>query len=158
MSSHPKNSARFIALAALVVIGGGAIAYALTGKKTEVTQESAVTTSSSTTSTTDTANSSSSTYKDGTYTATGSYLSPGGTEQIGVTVTLKNNVVTDVSVTPKPVSEEGAQFQNIFSGNFKQYVIGKDIASIHLTTVSGSSLTPQGFNDALTKIEAEAKA
>ncbi len=165
--SHSKNPARFIALAALVVIGGGAIAYALTGKKTEVIPEPApvtstagtATTTASTTDTTAVVTSSlASTYKNGTYSATGSYLSPGGTEQLGVTVTLKDDVIVSASVTPKPVSEQGTQFQGIFSKNFKQYVIGKDISSIHLTTVSGSSLTPQGFNDALTKIEAQAKA
>ncbi len=162
-----KTPVRVIAIAAVVLIGGGAIAYALMGKKTEVTQNPSPVTSQ-TTGTQDTSGTpasqasapatSASTYKDGTYSATGSYMSPGGNEQIGVTVTLKNDVITSASVTPKPVSEDGARFQDIFASNFKQYVIGKDISSVKLTTVSGSSLTPGGFNDALAQIEAKAKS
>jgi hypothetical protein len=56
------------------------------------------------------------------------------------------------------VSQEGQQYQTTFQNNFKALVVGKDIASVHLTEVSGSSLTPVGFDDALTMIEAQAKA
>lgn len=163
--SHSNKSARLLALAAILIIGGGAAAYALTGKKTEISTDT--TNSSSTSTTTDSTASSTpavadttsaSTYKDGTYTATGSYLSPGGTEKIGVTVTLKDDVITDARVKPEPVSDEGVHFQQIFSDNFKQYVIGKDITSLSLSHVSGSSLTPQGFNDAIMQIKAQAKS
>jgi hypothetical protein len=47
----------------------------------------------------------------------------------------------------------------MFAGaDYKQYVVGKKIDEVQLTKVSGSSLTPQGFNDALAKIKAEAKS
>src|ERR1700722_17691610 len=39
------------------------------------------------------------TYKNGTYSATGSYDSPGGTESITVSVTVQNGVVTATSAT-----------------------------------------------------------
>lgn len=95
-------------------------------------------------------------YKDGTYTATGSYMSPGGSDQIAVTVTLKNDIITDASVTPKPGDNTSARYENIFATNYKQYVVGKDITTLKLTKVSGSSLTSAGFNAAIKQIEAQA--
>jgi uncharacterized protein with FMN-binding domain len=99
-----------------------------------------------------------STYKDGTYTATGSYMSPGGPDKIGVTVTLANNIVTDVSVTPEPGDHTSSHYQGIFAANYKQYVVGQNIATLHLTKVSGSSLTPKGFDDAIAQIKTQAQA
>lgn len=97
-------------------------------------------------------------YKNGTYSATGSYMSPGGEDQISVTLTLKNDTITDVSVTPAAGDRTSERYQNRFISGYKQYVIGKNIADVQLTAVSGSSLTPIGFNDALAQIKAQAKA
>jgi hypothetical protein len=99
-----------------------------------------------------------STYKDGTYTATGDYFSPGGAEQLKVTVTLKNDIITDSSVQSLAFRPNSVNFQGIFVANYKPLVIGKDIDQVQLTKVSGSSLAPKGFNDALAKIKIEAKA
>lgn len=96
-------------------------------------------------------------YKDGTYSATGSYKSPAGPEQIGVTLTLKNNIVTDATVTPEATAKRSVMMQNDFAANYKPLVVGKNINDINLTKVSGSSLTPAGFNDALANIESQAK-
>ena len=174
MKTNNTFITRVVAILVVVVIGGGALIYSLT-KKTSP-PETASSAPASTASTTAAATSSdatahatattavaastsgTSTYKNGTYSATGSYLSPGGNESIGVTVTLTNDVVTSARVTPEPVSAEGKQYQAIFEQNFTPYVVGKNISDIKLTHVSGSSLTPTGFNDALSKIEAEAKA
>jgi uncharacterized protein with FMN-binding domain len=43
-------------------------------------------------------------YKDGTYTAVGTYRSPAGAEEMGVTLTLKDNTITDVVIEPKDMS------------------------------------------------------
>ena len=106
----------------------------------------------------DTTKKSASVYKDGTYSATGSYMSPGGQDQIAVTLTLKNDIITDVSVTPEAGDRTSSRYQNKFVSGYKQYVLGKNIADVYLTTVSGSSLTPQGFNDALAQIKTQAQA
>ena len=100
----------------------------------------------------------SSIYKDGTYSATGSYMSPGGVDQLGVSLTLSNDVITDVSVTPEAQDNTSLRYENIFAANYKQYVVGKDISTVYFNKVSGSSLTPTGFNNALSQIEAQAKA
>ncbi len=97
-------------------------------------------------------------YKNGTYTSEGGYTSPGGSEQIKVTLTLKDDVVTDATVVPEATRPQSVHYQAIFVANYKQFVVGKNIADIKLDRVSGSSLTPEGFNDALTKIELQAKA
>lgn len=96
-------------------------------------------------------------YKDGAYTATGNYSSPAGPEDIGVSLTLKNDTVTDATVVQRATNFKSIKMQQAFIGGFKQYVIGKKIDTINLDVVSGSSLTPMGFNDALAKIKASAK-
>lgn len=97
-------------------------------------------------------------YKDGTYTIEGDYLSPGGEEQIGVTVTLKGDVIEDVTVEPKATRPTSVKFQGVFSENYRPLVLGKNIDEVELDVVSGSSLTPKGFNDAIEKIKMQAKA
>ncbi|MEI6022809.1 MAG: hypothetical protein WCQ32_03135 [bacterium] len=100
----------------------------------------------------------SSTYKNGSYSATGSYMSPGGEDQIAVTLTIANDIVTAASVTPEAGDHTSARYQEKFISGYQGYVVGKNIASIYLTKVSGASLTPKGFNDALNQIKAQAKA
>ena len=106
----------------------------------------------------DTPKKSVSVYKDGTYSATGSYMSPGGPDQVKVTVALTNDIITSILFTPEPGDNNSAKYQNIFATNYKQYVIGKNIADVYLTKVSGSSLTSKGFNDALAQIKSQAQA
>jgi len=97
-------------------------------------------------------------YKDGTYTATGSYDSPAGIESVNVSVTLSDDIVVSSSVTPLAEDGRSMGYQEMFIDAYKQYVVGKSLDSIHLDVVSGSSLTPKGFNDALITIKSEALA
>lgn len=99
-----------------------------------------------------------SSYKDGNYSATGSYNSPGGTNTVTVSLTLKGGIVTDSTVTGSATRGDSSEYQAMFIDNYKSQVTGRSIDSLSLTKVSGSSLTPQGFNDAVEKIKAEAKA
>ena len=96
------------------------------------------------------------TYKDGSYTATGSYQSPGGQEEIDITVTLKDGVITDTSANGKPSGATATEYQGKFISGYKDQVVGKAIDSVSLDRVSGSSLTPKGFNDAIEQIKQEA--
>lgn len=97
-------------------------------------------------------------YKDGTYSADGTYLTPDNEEKIGVTITLKDNLVTSAEVEEKGILATSKNFQEDFIANFKPMVIGKNINEIKLNKISGSSLTPKGFNDAINKIKEQAKA
>ena len=95
-------------------------------------------------------------YKDGTYTADGTYQSPTMTEKITVSVTLKNGVITDTSAKNDAPDKVGKKFQDQFISGYKQQVVGKKIGDVQLSRVSGSSLTPAGFNDALDQIKTQA--
>lgn len=97
------------------------------------------------------------TYKNGTYTATASYDSPAGKESIGVSITLVNDIIADATVTPMAKDKTSDRYQDMFVSGYKTYVIGKDISTLQLGAVSGSSLTPVGFNNALTQIKAQAR-
>jgi uncharacterized protein with FMN-binding domain len=97
-------------------------------------------------------------YKDGTYSATGNYRSPAGAEMVDVTLTLKSGIVTDATFTGEAKGGRSQQMQSAFASGFKEDVVGKSIDSISLSVVNGSSLTPQGFMDAVQKIETEAAA
>lgn len=96
-------------------------------------------------------------YKDGSYSADGTYMIHSGTEAIGVMIKLKNDIIIDSAVTEKPTDPISKQYQDIFAANYKQYVIGKSISSVKLDRVSTSSLTPMGFNNALEMIKTKAK-
>ena len=85
-------------------------------------------------------------------------MSPGGEDHIAVTLTIANDIVTAASVTPEAGDHTSARYQQKFISGYQGYVVGKNISSIYLTKVSGASLTPKGFNDALNQIKAQAKA
>ena len=97
-------------------------------------------------------------FKDGTYSAEGDYIVHIGPKHINVTLTLKNNIITDANVKNEADDKTSVNYQNKFISGYKEFVIGKSIVGLHLTKVSGSSLTPNGFNDALQKIETQAKS
>jgi len=108
------------------------------------------------TGSTEVASTDNATYKDGTYTAEGDYRSPGGPEHIMVTLTIKGNVVTDANVKSEATLQKSQYMQGQFISGYKDAVIGKNLNEINVGKTSGSSLTPIGFNDAVTKIKAQA--
>ena len=99
-----------------------------------------------------------STYTDGTYTAEGSYSTPETVESISVTITLADDVITAVEVTGDPQARESKQYQGQFIGGISDEVVGTSIDEISVSRVAGSSLTSNGFNEAIATIKAEAAA
>lgn len=99
-----------------------------------------------------------STYEDGIYSATGSYISPAGRESIELTVTIKEGVITNTSIMNQATDPEALQHQELFSDHYKTLIVGKKINDVaSLSRVAGSSLTSNGFNDALDQIKDDAK-
>ncbi len=96
------------------------------------------------------------TYADGTYTAEGAYATPESVETISVTVTLQDDVITDVEVTGNPQKRESEEYQSKFIGGIAAAVVGQSIDDIRVSRVAGSSLTSGGFNDAIETIKSEA--
>lgn len=105
-----------------------------------------------------TAGSSSGEFADGTYTAEGSYSTPGGEESISVELTVTGDVVSDVTVTPEADGGNAARFQDEFASGIADEVVGQELAGLSVDKVSGSSLTGGGFNEALDQIRADAAA
>ncbi len=95
-------------------------------------------------------------YRDGTYEAVGPYESPNGSETITVSIELASDIVTDVVITTNPTNPTTANYQSKFADGIGDIVIGQDIDSLNVTVVAGSSLTGNGFREALTTIKAEA--
>jgi len=95
-------------------------------------------------------------YKDGTYTADGSYNAPSGTESITVELTLADDKITDITVTPHATDPTAKQHQGEFVGGIADQVVGKDIDTLNVTKVSGSSLTSGGFKIAIEAIKEQA--
>lgn len=98
------------------------------------------------------------TYKDGTYTADGSYQTPETVEKITVSITIAGDTVTAVKVTGNPQASETEHYQSQFIGGISAQVVGKKLDEISVSRVSGSSLTSKGFTQALATIRTEAKS
>lgn len=96
-------------------------------------------------------------YVDGTYQSNGTYNSPAGVDSLGVSLTIKNDVVTAVNVSVLATNEGSIYFQNLFADSIADFVVGKSLEDLTgVSVVNGSSLTPIGFNQALANIKAEA--
>lgn len=150
-----KNNPAVFGIIAVVLIGAiiaGTII--LKPKDTASPSNQSPTTSGSNSS----SSNSSANYKDGTYSATGSYSSPGGNEEIKVIITISNGKIADSSVTPQASSRESEEYQIDFANNYKSLVTGKSVASLSLSHVAGSSLTSIGFNEALDAIRSQAQS
>lgn len=97
-------------------------------------------------------------YEDGTYTAEGSYQTPETVETVTVTLTLEDDVVTDVEVVGDPIATESKQYQGQFISGIADEVVGKSLDELDVDRVSGSSLTSGGFDEAVGLIKEQAAA
>jgi uncharacterized protein with FMN-binding domain len=97
-------------------------------------------------------------YKDGTYTASADYATPESIESITVTVTIKSGAVANTLASASSHNRDSREYTSMFMQNYKSLVVGKSISDISLSRVSGSSLTSQGFNDAIAQIKNQATA
>jgi uncharacterized protein with FMN-binding domain len=146
-------------------MAGLSLAGTVAGCAPSATQSTPTTTGSSA-GTSDTASpsgtssslaSSGSVYQDGTYSADGNYVSPNGTETVGVELTLASGKVTGVNITQHPSNPNTRKFQGEFAGGIAAQIVGKNIDELNVSKVAGSSLTSGGFNQAVEKIKAEAQ-
>ena len=95
-------------------------------------------------------------YADGDYSAEGEYVSPAGPSKILVEITIQNDSVAAVTVTPEQTDPTAKGFQTQFANGIADLIVGRDIDILKVSRVGGSSLTSGGFNDALAQIKAEA--
>jgi hypothetical protein len=96
-------------------------------------------------------------YTDGTYTTEVTYQTPArSTYGVGVSLTLKNDIVTDATVTYSQGAEKDPNAKR-FEDAYKTEVIGKKLDEISLSRVGGASLTTGAFNKALIAIKTDAR-
>ena len=141
----------------IAVLAGLALTGALAGCSAAEVAGTDAGTSDSGTSDSGTADTSA-VYTDGTYTAEGSYQAPSGTESVDVTITLKGDVISSVEVVGNATDPQAKQHQGEFIAGISDVVVGKDIDTIKVDKVGGSSLTSGGFNKAVEEIKADAAA
>ncbi|MBM3209734.1 hypothetical protein FJZ39_00085 [Candidatus Saccharibacteria bacterium] len=151
MQSKNKVNPTVAVIIAIALIASIAVAIALFSNSSERQQTSPTTSTQG-------AEPQTATYANGTYEATGEYVSPGGRESIDVSVTVMNGKITDTTITPNADSGEAEEYQQRFAASYKDMVVGKSIDEVSLTRVAGSSLTGIGFNDALEQIKEDAAA
>lgn len=163
-NSSSGGSKKWIMIAAIVAI---IIIVAAVGGYFFMNQSSSTTETANTTPdgqvegenqeiTNPTAAPSKSTYKDGTYTATGTYSYHAGKESVEVTATIDSGKITKIDVVSLAKAPTSKVMQADFIANFKPMVVGKNIDDVKLGKVSGSSLTGIGFNAALEDIKTQA--
>ncbi|MGC6588824.1 hypothetical protein ACPV3A_28250 [Paenibacillus sp. Dod16] len=95
-------------------------------------------------------------YKDGSYEATGKYGSL--PSSITVNLSLKNNVIENVTVTTHATNPTSLELQQRFAAAVPAVVVGKRIDEVNVGRLAGSSGTPNGFNHAIEQIREQARA
>lgn len=163
-----KLSASFLAMMLMVVIGACSAPETVT--PTPTTPPTSTTTvpatNSETTSPTTQATSESkpaeainttAVLADGSYTTKGSYRSPAQTEDVEFTFTIKGGLVEDVVLVKESSIPMSEKYQDMFMEGIKKEIIGKKLSEIGtFDRVNGSSLTPKGFNQAMTELKQKA--
>ena len=78
----------------------------------------------------------------------------GDTNILGITVTLTNGLISDITFSENPRSRESKRYYSSFVNvSPKSQVVGKAIQDIpNLAIVGGSSLTTQAFNQGIAKL------
>ena len=96
-------------------------------------------------------------YVDGTYSSSGSYQSPAGSESISVTLVVQDDRVSSLSVASNATHATSQTYQGKFISGINSLVVGQDISELgSFSQVNGSSLTPSAFNQALNSIKSQA--
>lgn len=89
-------------------------------------------------------------YLDGVYTATGWYGSLPSHHD--VTLTIQDDTVTAVEITTPARNPTSLEYQQRFAEALPAAVIGRDIDTLDIDRLAGSSGCSEGFMDALAKI------
>ncbi len=78
-------------------------------------------------------------------------------ESVTINITLENEIIKDITFSGQSDNTTSKGYQDIFSSNYKNLVVGKKVSDLYISRVSGSSLTPGGFNAALEQVKNSAR-
>lgn len=95
-------------------------------------------------------------YVDGEYSATGWYGSLPSHHD--VTLTIDDDIVTDVQITTPAEDETSLGYQQRFTEALPGAVVGRSLDEIAVDRLAGSSGCSEGFMDALAQIREQAAA
>ena len=95
-------------------------------------------------------------YRDGVYDATGHYETPGGSETLGVTLTVQDGTVSGARVHVEASSPTARQFQDQFASRYAAQVVARKLSEVSVSRVAGASLTSVGFDRAVAAIRSHA--
>jgi len=95
-------------------------------------------------------------FRDGEYSATGWYGSLPSHHD--VTITLQDDIVTDVEITTPAEDETSLGYQQRFADALPGAVVGQSLDDIVVDKLAGSSGCSEGFMDALEQIKDAAAA
>lgn len=91
-----------------------------------------------------------------TLTGAAKYTTPARiTHDIGVTLTLEGDLITDVVVEFDKGRGPANDYQKRFESSYRTVVIGQKLSSLSLSRVGGASLTSGGFNEAVAAIKSQ---
>lgn len=163
MESPKTPTKAIVGLIVVVLLVAAATGAVIAANNNSKNDSSATTANRPSVSTSTSESSSSSTtttnnLKDGTYTASASYDTPGGVQDITVKLTIANGAVSDSSISQNATGREDEAYQSAFEAEYKSSVVGKKVSDISLSRVAGASLTTEGFNTALADIAKKAQA
>lgn len=153
MKSHLLTRTAFAAAASLTVVAPLA---GCSGADTSAPPRPPVLSSPAVSSPRTGTSSSGAEYRDGTYTARGVY--GGAPSYLTVTIALRADTITDVTVEPMPDNNETSRgYQERFAAAVPNEVIGKSIDEVKVGKLAGASSCGDGFNDAVAKIRDQAR-
>jgi hypothetical protein len=159
LNSKRTATTIIILLATALLIGGVVFVSQQNDPKVNTEKTSSTKTEKPPKANTDKQVDSASQYKAGDYNAAGDYQSPGGSQEIKIRLTLSSDgTITDTSAEGDDKSSDSKFYQSSFIANYKNKIIGKSIDEVKLDRVGASSLTSDGFNNALEDIKNQAKA
>ncbi len=98
-------------------------------------------------------------YADGQYAASEKYGVVDGVieeDSIDVTATLRDGVITEVSVTGHPLLTQSHDYMQGFVNEISGAVVGRSVEDAHVTALAGASKTSNAFNDAIDDIASQA--
>lgn len=100
-----------------------------------------------------------SSYKDGVFTADGSYDADDGDvhEDIDFALEIADGKVVSLELIGEAGHPISKHHQEDFMAAMPAQIIGKDIADLHVETISGASDTTTGFKKALADIQRQAQ-
>jgi uncharacterized protein with FMN-binding domain len=161
-NKRQKMIASFIVILAVVIVTIGVSASGRNQKPASTTastsQPVATDSSNDATSTSSGTSTTPSNFKDGTFSASTNYETPGGLESMSVSLTIQNGTVTESTLQNKSNNHDSQQYQEEFASTYKSSVVGKKLSDLGSMLISGPSLTAEGFNEALQQIQSEARA